>query len=117
MTRYDIRWATAEDAYAYFGKAPDFSMQAIAVLEDDEVIGLGGIYYQGPVVVAFSGTKKCLDRRTIIKALKMFKSMLDRKGCRIYAVPESGFLTAPGFLKHCGFVPFNDTIYQYVGEG
>lgn len=109
----EIRWATPEDIIAFYGRPHECSLQVIAVIEDGVPIGLGGVYYQGHNCVAFSETKKDIPPRLIIKGLRMFRDMLGKKPCRIIATPHPELRTAPGFLKHCGFVPLHDDIYQY----
>lgn len=112
----EIRWATREDVQQFYGNDHPCSIQAIAVIEDGECIGLGGIYYNGGNCCAFSETKREIGKRTILKALRMFKDMLNRKPCRVLAAPHCELPTAPDFLKHCGFIPFNTGVYEYVRD-
>lgn len=111
----EIRWATAQDVQAYYGRPPAFSMQAIAVLEAGAPVAIAGIYYTYGYALAFSDTKKCIDRRTIVKGLRLFRAMLATKPCRVLAVPENGLATAPGFLRHCGFSLLDGITYCYEG--
>lgn len=111
----ELRWATREDLEAYYGGSPAMSMQAIVVLEDGAPVAVAGLYYTGGYLLAFSDTKKCIDRRTIVKGLRIFRAMLATKPCRVLAVPENGLATAPSFLRHCGFSLLNGITYCYEG--
>lgn len=111
----DLRWATQQDVEAYYGRPPPMSMQVIAVLEDGQPVALAGVYYSGGYALAFSDSKKCIDRRTIIKGLRMFRAMMAAKPCRVLAVPENGLATAPAFLRHCGFSLLDGITYCYEG--
>ena len=102
-----FRPATAKDAFRYAGKIPPFSFRGYVAELDDEIVGIGGVYYQDGVPIAFSEMRPAmrLHRKAIAKACRMLMQFLNQLGGPVYAVACPTEATAPYLLAKLGFKP------------
>lgn len=102
-----FRPATAADAEAYYGKPPPCSFRGIVAIKDGEVAGIGGVYYDGPLRIAFSEFKDSLrsDRRALVKGTRMLMQIVDTIKGPVYAVANKDEPTAANLLARLGWVP------------
>lgn len=108
--------ATPEILYKFYGKQPDRTVRAIAGVEGEEVLGIGGYYLTKESAVVFSeirpeGMKKKLS---IVKATKKVLEMAKKTGLPIYAVPDENIGTACNFLKRLGFVEGYKGVWRWL---
>lgn len=104
----EFRRATYEDAVAFYGKPPEMSFKGYVAVEDGEVIGVGGVFYdelRRPI--AFSQMKDAMRSRTKdkAKAVRILMTFAHSLHKRVYAVADPGEPTAPRLLKRLGFRP------------
>ena len=102
-----FRRATAADALAYYGKPAPFSFRGYVAELGDEVIGIGGVYYQDGTPIAFSEMRPAMrtHRKAIAKACRMLMQFLNQIGGPVYAVACPTEPTAPRLLAKLGFKP------------
>lgn len=99
----------------FYGKPPQKTVRAIAGMEGEEVLGIGGYYLTSESAVVFSeikpdGMKKKLS---ILKATRKVLDMAKKTGLPIYAVPDASIDTACNFLKRLGFVEAYKGVYRW----
>ena len=106
-----IRRATEADAIAYYGARPPLSLRGYVAELDGEIVGIGGLSYEGGNAVAFSETKPALrERREDMKrGLKVLMAMV--KSCRtpVYAVADPDEPGAAELLARLGWTPTGRT--------
>lgn len=109
MTRSEptIRPATAADAVAYYGKTPGMSFRGYVAELDGEIVGIGGVYYDNGMPIAFSEMKPPMrsHKKAMAKAVRMFERLFDSLGTKVYAVACATEPTAPYLLAKLGFKP------------
>ena len=68
-----FRQATARDALAFYGKPASNSFKGIAAIENEKVVGLGGLFYMKGGIVAFSDMKDELraNKKDIVRGCRM----------------------------------------------
>lgn len=103
----NIRPATAEDARTFYGGAPKMSFRGFVAELDGELVGLGGVYYQNGVPIAFTEIRPAMRpyRKAIAKGCRMIVKLLDDLRGPVYAVACSTEPTAPYLLAKLGFKP------------
>lgn len=76
-------------------------------MKDDEIVGIGGVYYIDGVPVAFSDMKPTLrpHKKSQAKACRILMQLLDKIGAPVYAVACPAEPTAPYLLAKLGFKP------------
>lgn len=109
MTRSEptFRPATAADAVAYFGGPPKLSFRGFVAELDGEIIGIGGVYYDNGVPIAFSEMREPMRRyrKARAKACRILTRFFDQLGGKVYAVACPTEPTAAALLAKLGFVP------------
>ena len=110
MTKAEIRPATAQDAELFYGKRPIKTMRGYVAIVDDKPIGIGGIYYEAGVMIAFSEMKPEIRnrKRDIARMARMLVGLYDKIGT-VYAAANKDEPTAPRLLEKLGFVPTGQT--------
>ncbi len=111
-----FRRATAADALAYYGKPAPFSFRGYVAELSGELVGIGGVYYQDGVPIAFSEMRPAMrpHRKAIAKACRMLTQFLDQIGGSVYAVACPAEPTAPRLLAKLGFKPTG--VFGPMGE-
>ena len=109
MTRSEpaFRKATAADALAFYGEPAKMSFRGFVAELDGEVVGIGGVYYDNGVPIAFSETRPPMrkHKKAMAKACRILTRFFDQLGGRVYAVACSTEPTAPYLLAKLGFKP------------
>ena len=109
MTRSEpvIRQATQADAVAFYGEPAKMSFRGFVAELDGEVVGIGGVYYDNGVAIAFSEMRPPMrkHKKAMAKACRMLTRFFDQLGGKVYAVACPTEPTAPQLLKKLGFVP------------
>ena len=85
------------------------------VAEDDEgVLGIGGVYYQGEYIIAFSRFDKDIEKYPLAKArgLKKIMEIVKDKPC--IAIADERFPGAPELLERIGFKHLDGRVYQWT---
>lgn len=102
-----FRPATAADSEAYYGRPPLCSFRGYVAVKDGEVAGIGGVYYDGAVRIAFSEFKETLrsDRRALVKGTRILMQFIDTIKGPVYAVASEHEPTAADLLRRLGWKP------------
>lgn len=109
MTRSEptFRQATPTDAVAFYGAPAKMSFRGFVAELDGEVVGIGGVYYDNGVPIAFSEMRPPMRKykKAMAKACRILTRFFDQLGGRVYAVACSTEPTAPYLLAKLGFKP------------
>ncbi len=116
MTKCSLKPATAEAAEAFYGRPVDYSFKGIVAVEDEKVIGIGGIYRLNGHRVAFTDMKPEMRRhkREMVKSCRLLMNMIRDEKAPVYAVANQDEPTAADLLTRLGFEPTG--LYNEVGE-
>lgn len=103
--------ATAEHLKALYEELPGPTIKAVAVVDGDRVLGIGGTYVTNGNTIIFTKMVEELksNKRVIIRAARMIMSTLSD---RAFAICDPKVETSPGFLLHFGFEPIGNGIWQ-----
>lgn len=100
--------ATAENvARFYDGESPPKSMKGFVAELDGEIVGVGGIYYDGPTSFAFTEIKPAFRKRKkdLVRGIHLLEAFYNNLGFPVMAIASLGEPTAPALLKKLGWVP------------
>lgn len=105
MTKCSLQPATAEAAEAFYGRPVDYSFKGIIAVEDEKVIGIGGIYRLNGKRVAFTDMKPEMRRhkKVMVKSCRLLMAMIREEKGPVYAVANQDEPTAPDLLARLGF--------------
>jgi len=111
--RPTFRPATKEDVDKLYPGIGN-SFRAYVVEVDGRVLGIGGIYYAGGNVVAFSEYDPELDNHRLAKArgLKIIMELVGDRPC--IAMVDGKHPCAPKLLERIGFKHSHGNIYKWV---
>jgi hypothetical protein len=108
MKKHDlhIRTATAGDIHDFYGGGVPYTSRAWVVEVGGVPACVAGAYRANGVYVAFSCMKQGMDlpKMTIWRGALMLMDKIASMNVPVLAIPESGFVAAPAFLKRLGFV-------------
>jgi len=114
MAKYRI--ATRDDIVAYYGNVPS-TMKAVAVLDGETIVAIGGIAHEKGVIKMFMDMQDEAVNYpvTLVKAARKVMQIARESGYRlIYAQASDELISAPRFLQRLGFEPMNiEGIYQW----
>ena len=102
-----FRPARREDILEFLPNVP-CSAKAIAAEQDGVVYGVGGVYYSGRHVFAFSQFKPGMPKRAIVEGAKRIIDIVRTIKAPVWAV-RGDFDSADRTLRHFGFSPVDDT--------
>jgi hypothetical protein len=104
--------ATPELLARFYGDAPKRTARAVAVVRGEEVLGVGGVYREGTNSVLFSDMTDELrkNKRALVKALRAVMRLM--KGT-VYSWADPDIEGSDVLLKHMGFEPYRDGVYQW----
>ena len=106
----EIRQATEKDVRNYFdGVAPIRSMRAFAARLDGRVIGIGGVYFDGKNMVAFSDIKDEMKKykKDIVRGARIIMDMIASRNIAVFAICADD--RAVQFVNHLGFDVVGET--------
>lgn len=91
------------------------SVNALAAVEGDKVLGISGLYLQGNKQVIFSWISDEMKsrRKDMIKAWREVLKLIRNRSLPTYAVCDFSIPKAELFLLHLGFVPFNGNVWIF----
>ena len=100
----------------FYGKPPPSLIRGYAGLIDGRVVGVGGVVFMGDYWLAFCDLKDEArgNLRVICKTAVKVRAMIATR-CRlpVIAFQDSSEPTAPGFLKHMGFVQDEEGVWRW----
>ena len=103
-----FRPATRADALRYYGQTPVATFRGFVAEENEEVIGIGGVYYDLGVPMVFTEMRPEMERnkRACARAARFMIEYTDSLDTPVvYAVADTNYQTAPGLLAKLGFIP------------
>lgn len=115
MTRRpEIRPATAEDFEAFYGKAERRTARAYVADLDGKVLAIGGVYYDGANVIAFSSMASEMRQfpLTIMRGARKIMDLVRGRPC--WAVADDGYTNAPRLLERLGFSHVSGRVYRWT---
>lgn len=101
----EILPATADLTEAYYGNRPRRTFRGWVGVLDGKPVGVCGIYREDGQPYAFSEFRNCVDRKTIVRAIRLMVEAMDAVKGPLLAIENKDAPTAPGLLKRLGFVP------------
>jgi hypothetical protein len=106
-----IRPATEQDAIDYWGCTPKSSFTGYVADLDGRIIGIGGVFYDGGVPVAFSEMKPemRLHRKSVARGVRVLEKLFNRHGM-VFSFVNQDEPTALNLQTKLGFVPTVTTI-------
>lgn len=102
----EIRYATRADLESYYQDDPIYySSRAVVVVEDGEVIGVGGVCRVNNQHLIFSDIKDGrVSKKDIVRVARMVLKLADRY-TSVIACADDDLVTSKGFIEHFGFKP------------
>lgn len=114
----EVRWATPADVDRFYGERPHQSFRALVIADGDTVHALGGVYYTKENAVAFMDLHEGARplRKSMVKAMKIaMERLVATSRLPVIAICSEDEPTAPGLLRHFGFEPIEEGVYQWRG--
>lgn len=100
----------------FHGKQLPWTVKALVADLDGEIIGIGGVYYDGDRAVAFSGMKSAMRRfpMTMARGALAIMRLIGNQPC--LAVPNPDEPGAERLLGRLGFEPFVEQVWRWAGQ-
>lgn len=117
-----IRTSRTEDFAEIGARLPPRSSIGYTVFEDDQVIGLGGIYPHHSRYVVYCDIRPDIlavlphtlkYKRALVKAAKLVLIQTARSQMPVHAAPDIGIESAESFLTHLGFDELIEGVWQW----
>jgi hypothetical protein len=102
-----IRYATREEFREFFGKLPPTTVKGFVAEVDGEVMAIGGYFYSGSDVIAFTDVNPKMRKRDIVVAGKIFSEKLRALVPEVLAEAKN-----PSALRHFGFEPYTGSLWK-----
>ena len=110
----EFRPLTHEDLLSLYGRPFPASCVGYAAYLGGEVIAAAGIAYVRPAQCFSIMKPEMKDHpRCIVDAIRLLREKLDSVTFSVFATPDVDEETAPGFLRHVGFVEIEEGVYQW----
>ncbi len=115
MTKHrNIRPATRPDLEQFYGQFP-WSFRAVTLEIDEEVLAVGGVYYDGGTTVAFSSMEDgTIEDNPMASARMVVETMKIISGRACIAIASDKFEQAPALLKRLGFEHMEEETYRWT---
>jgi hypothetical protein len=110
-----FREATSKDARDWYGMDPPMSFRGYVAEVTGEVVGIGGVFYMNGIPIVFSDMKKDkrLDRKSIVRAIRLLIQLIDSNYRIVFAFPSDEEKTSKALLVKLGFNPSGDFVPGY----
>lgn len=115
MTAPDVIPATAEVIHRFYGAAPTRTQMAVAVVSGERVLGVGGVYLDGPRWVMFSDMTDELrqSKRVLVRAVRSVQAMIARRTIPVVALADPQIPGSDILLRHMGAEHVSDGVYTW----
>lgn len=100
---FSVMVATMDDCVAFWGKPPVCSFKGIVAKRGGKVIGIGGIFFDGYMPIAWTEHTEEMTRKERAVAARVMASYLDDFGKPVYAFAQPDKPTAKTLLLKLGF--------------
>jgi hypothetical protein len=106
--------ATAAHLRVFYPNQPK-TCRAWAVVDGERLLGVCGYFREGPGNVVFTEIGDELRRhpRLIVLAARLVLAELLRKRLPVFAVCDQSVAASANFLRHFGFAPTHNGVYQW----
>lgn len=86
----------------------------IAVREDGEIVGVGGVYVDGHRQVMFADLSDALraDKRALIRAVRMLQALAAKVRAPVHSIADPLIPGSRTLLEHIGFKPLAGDLYR-----
>lgn len=110
--------ATPELLERFYGQKPVKTQRAIAVVENGEVLAVGGIFATQANYVIFSEMRQDVRsqpwyRRTLIRAVRRILSFAVKRDIPVLALADPDIEGSENLLKHLGFEPLTQGVWGW----
>ena len=105
--------ATRKDIEVFYGPNCKWTFRAFAARLGDETLGVGGIYYEGPHIIAFSSFKPEMDNYPVAKVRGIKKIMGIIGDREVYAIASEQYPDSHGLLKRLGFEHIGGRLFKW----
>lgn len=107
--------ATTHHIMTLYGEPLGRTVRALAVVDGERVLGIGGIYEDNSQTVVFSKITDDLRRqkRVLILASRQVIGWFRRE---VFALCDTSIPQARGFLEHMGFEQVHGEVYRWVKQ-
>ncbi len=97
--------ASAELLERTFGKAPEHAMRAIAGVDGETVLGLGGYFEHGPRLVLFANLTPAArkTKRALLRAARQVVKEAKATGRKVVTIADPSVAGVENWLEHLGF--------------
>lgn len=115
----NIRPASMSDMLDFYGHGPKRTQRSFAVVEDEQIIAIAGIYIDTSRLVLFSDISEAVDkneyryRRAFIRFFRKLTEIVRGYNLPVQAVADPGIPRSCELLRHMGFKEIIDGIYQW----
>lgn len=104
--------ATKEHILALYDDVP-FSMRAYAIVDNDQVLGVAGVYRDDGYNIAFLKLSEETNKREAVRLGKKFTALVEGK--MVFACQDTTLNTSESLLTHFGFRRIRDDLWQRPG--
>lgn len=115
MTNVRIVNANTEIMRRHYGHDLDRTVRAVAVVDGERVLGIGGVFMDRGCQVVFGSFGDELRARPkwLLRAWRKLRDVVASTGVRAYAYADEAESKVAGrFLEHLGFAHLQDGIYE-----
>lgn len=107
--------ADQEIMKAHYGEPIGKTVRAVAMVEDDRVLGVAGSYLDGTRVVVFGSFTEDLRKKPklLLRGCKEVQRIAGRAGLPVQALADRSIEAAGRFLEHLGFSNIGGEIYEW----
>lgn len=112
MVSVQLRSANKNDVLEFFGKPFAESFRGMVAEKDGKVIGIAGVLHTEPLQAFSTITDEVKKHpKAIIKAVKLFRNILNSYETTIYAIASEKEKTSMRFLQYVGFEHYDKRVY------
>lgn len=104
----NLRPATRDDFIAFAGQPPAMLTRAYVAEQDDQVLAVGGVYYDSGVAFAFCeiSDEMRAHRKSLMRGARLvMDAVVGKMTVPVYAICSRREANAPAFLARLGFEP------------
>lgn len=102
-----FRRCTDTDAKAFYGGPPMMSLRGWVAEKDGVIVGIGGVYYNKGVPIAFSEITDAFreSKKDVAKGCRILMELISKTRGPVYAVANPNEPTAARLLARLGWEP------------
>jgi hypothetical protein len=115
MTDIKLVPLTQSLAESFYGARPMKTIQGIAAVRGNQVLGLAGFYRNDTKIIVFTELNEEIrkDRRTLVKGIRLIRRMIKNYRFPVYSYADPCIQNADILLLHVGFTHYDNGVYQW----